>query len=344
MGGLNLKSKLVQVAGPLGGYRASRWLTRTTPKILMYHRFSEQARPGHVHRAEFERQVGYLSRHFNVMRMDQVFEAIASDPARLENTVAITVDDGYLDFYEIAFPVLREAGLPATLFLTTRFVDGDFWLWPDQVRYILQYSDYIEPLALPGFEMRAHTRLDEPLRDRLWEHIVSHLLSIEEPAKQEWMQSFQARQEVELPVAPPDNFRAVSWEQAREMAAANIEMGAHTRTHPSLGKVSEEQLRDEVEGAIHDIERQTGQRPASFCFPNGQPDDYNEAVKACVRQAGCKGAVTAFYDSRVSDDPYEVRRFTASERRFQFEKSVNGIEFLAARWFRSSNQPATGGC
>ncbi len=63
-----------------------------------------------------------------------------------------------------------------------------------------------------------------------------------------------------------------------------------------------------------------------------------------MRQAGCKGAVTAFHDSRVADDPYEVRRFTASENRFQFEKSVNGIELLAARWLRSSNLPASGGC
>ncbi len=83
--------------------------------------------------------------------MDQVFEAITGNPAGLKNAVVITVDDGYLDFYEIAFPALREAGLPATLFLTTRFVDGDIWLWPDQVRYILEHSEYVEPLAIPGF-------------------------------------------------------------------------------------------------------------------------------------------------------------------------------------------------
>ena len=97
-------------------------------------------------------------------------------------------------------------------------------------------------------------------------------------------------------------------------------------------------------GAVDDIERHTGMRPASFCFPNGQPGDYTETVKTYVRNAGCKGAVTAFFDRCVADDLYEVRRFTAGERRFQFEKSVNGVELLAARWLNSSNRSAGGGC
>lgn len=344
MAALNLKSRLVQAAGPLGGYRACRWLTRATPKILMYHRFSEQPRPGYVHRTEFERQVDYLSRNFNVIRMDQVFEVITGNPAGLRNAVAITVDDGYLDFYEIAFPVLREAGLPATLFLTTRFVDGDIWLWPDQVRYILQHSESIEPLAIPGFEQQNRCPLNAARRDMLWERIVNHLLSIDDSTKQAWLQSFADRQRIELPATPVAGYRGVNWEQVREMATANIEIGAHTRNHPSLGMIGETRLQHEIEGSVDDIEQQTGRRPVSFCYPNGQPGDYTEAVKTHVRQAGCKGAVTAFYDSRVADDLYEVRRFTASEQRFQFEKSVNGVELLAASWLRSSNMPAGGGC
>jgi peptidoglycan/xylan/chitin deacetylase (PgdA/CDA1 family) len=344
MGMLNLKSRLVQVVGPIGGYRACRWLTRATPKILMYHRFSEQPRPGHVHRTEFERQVDYLARHFNVMRMDQVLEAITGNPAGLSNAVVITVDDGYLDFYEIAFPVLRKAGLPATLFLTTRFVDGGIWLWPDQVRYILQHSEYVEPLAIPGFEQQGRRLLDQALRDTLWERIVNYLLSIEDSSKQAWLQAFTAQQKIQLPATPCAGYRSVNWEQVREMAAANIEMGAHTRTHPSLGRISEARLQDEVQGSVDDIARQTGRRPKSFCFPNGQPGDYTEAVKAHVRQAGCMGAVTAFFDSRVAADLYELRRFTASENRFQFAKSANGVEFLAARWLSFGNLPVNGGC
>lgn len=342
MGMQQLKSGLVQKAGPLGGYRICRWLTRSTPKVLMYHRFSEQPAAGCVHRAEFERQVGYLARHFSVLRMDQVFEVLASGQNLPADAVVITVDDGYLDFYEIAFPVLRAVGLPATLFLTTRFVDGDFWLWPDQVRYILQHSEVLESMAIPGYASMAGIPLDAGSRDMFWMRIVEYLLSVDETVKQDWLREFTARQGVEFPVSPVGEYSAVNWEQVREMSASNIEMGAHTRSHPSLGKLARARLAEEVQGSADDVERQTGRRPVSFCYPNGQPGDYNNIVKDFVRHAGYKGAVTAFYDRNVVADLFEVRRFTASEKRFQFEKSVNGVELLAARWLNSSNRHAKG--
>jgi peptidoglycan/xylan/chitin deacetylase (PgdA/CDA1 family) len=333
----NLKSRLVQAVGPFGGYRVCRWLTRSTPKVLMYHRFSEQASPGCVQRAEFARQVDYLARHFNVMRMDQVFDALATDPAGLDNAVVITVDDGYLDFYEIAFPVLRAAGLPATLFLTTRFVDGDFWLWPDRIRYILEQSSELQALDLPGFRFSGDLQLGKQERDMLWLRIASYLLSIDEKDKLLWMNNFARQQGVRVPDNPTSEFRAVDWTQVREMTEANIEMGAHSRTHPSLGKIPQEQLAYEILGSVEDVEQQTGRRPLSFCYPNGQPGDYTEQVKSQVRRAGCMGAVTAFYDRDVTNDCYELRRFAASENPFQYAKSVNGVEMLAARWLNISS-------
>ncbi len=86
------------------------------------------------------------------------------------------------------------------------------------------------------------------LRDMLWDRIVSHLLSIDDSIKQAWLQSFTAQQKIELPATPSAGYRGVNWEQVREMAAANIEIGAHTRTHPSLGRISEAQLQYEVAG------------------------------------------------------------------------------------------------
>ena len=338
---LHIKSRIVRSIGAIGGFRASRWLTRETPKVLMYHRFSEKPTPGRVHKSEFSRQIDYLARHFNVMRMDQLFKCMATNPAELINVAVITVDDGYLDFYENAFPLLREAGIPATLFLTTHFADGDFWLWPDRVRYILEQSDYIETCEIPGFK-QCNCYLDDNMREKLWERIVAYLLSIEESRKQLWIEEFTERQGVNVPRVPTTQYSAVTWEQVREMAAANIEIGAHTRTHPSLGMISTSRLQYEITGAVSDIKWQTGWHPVSFCFPNGQRDDYTDTVKEYVKQAGCMGAVTAFYDKCVTDDLYEIRRFPVSENRFQFEKSVNGVELLAARWLNSSNRTPRG--
>ena len=332
----HIKSRLIKTLGPLGGYSICRRLTRGTPKVLMYHRFSDQPASGMVHRDEFRQQIDYLCRHFNIMRMDEVLEAMVSDPASLKNAAVITVDDGYLDFYEIAFPILRDAGLPATLFLTTRFADGNFWLWPDKVRYILEKSKYIESFTIECHE-QGRVHLDKDLRDALWMRIVAYLLRISDREKHAWIHNFSRRQCTRIPAQPSTAFRGVNWGQVREMSAANIEIAAHTRTHPSLSMLDKQQLQDEVQGSVDDIELQTGRRPVSFCFPNGQPDDYTDLVKIYVKKAGCKGAVVAFYDKHITDDPYEIRRFAVGGGRFGFEKSINGVTLLAARWFNSSN-------
>ena len=65
---LNIKQKILQASSLLGGYRLFRWLTRDTPKILMYHRFAEQPRSGYVHKEIFEQQVSYLRKYFNVIK------------------------------------------------------------------------------------------------------------------------------------------------------------------------------------------------------------------------------------------------------------------------------------
>lgn len=334
---INIRSRAVRAIGPLGGYRLARWISRRTPRILMYHRFSEQPRPGYVDRVAFERQIAYLKKHFRLMRLDQMLDMMCEPESRMDNIVVITVDDGYRDFYKIAYPVLKQHQMPATLFLTTHFVDGEFWLWPDRIRYILQQSTRLSGMDVPGFKSGFDIKLDERGRDILWQRITSYLLSISEVDKLAWMDDFAIQQGVSLPEIPVDEFSAVDWEQVVEMMEVNIEMGAHSRTHPSLGRIDSERLAYEVLGSVKDIEEHSGRRPVSFCYPNGQPGDYTDQVKAQVKQAGCKGAVTAFYDSNVMDDPYELRRFTASEKSFQFAKSVNGIELLAARWLHFSS-------
>src|SRR6185369_5178052 len=52
-------------------------------------------------------------------------------------TAAITVDDGYSDFYEIAWPVLRRRNMTATVFVVTDFVDRRRWIWTDQIPFLI---------------------------------------------------------------------------------------------------------------------------------------------------------------------------------------------------------------
>ena len=172
---INIKPLIILALGPLGGYRISRWLTRSTPKILMYHRFSECPEYGFVDRDTFDRQVHYLRSRFNLFTMCDLLKSYDEKGSFPNNAVVITVDDGYRDFYDIAYPVLREHKTPATFFVTTRFVDGDFWLWPDKIKFILQESKSVNLQQYQGMPEYYKDSLTSEDRNYLWTVIITYL-------------------------------------------------------------------------------------------------------------------------------------------------------------------------
>jgi len=335
---LKFKAALVRRLGPLGGYRLVRFWTRQIPRILMYHRFSTEPKAGFVHQEALVRQLAHLKRNFNVLSLGELIGILKHEAVVPDDSVVITVDDGYRDFYDVAFPVLRDCGLPATLFVTTRFVDGGFWLWPDQVRYILKNSQEIVAPDAFGLQRDSNLKMNADGREIFWRQVVKTLLEIDDIEKNRLISIFAAQQSVEIPRDPVDVFSAVNWDQVREMSEAGIEIGAHSRTHPSLGRVSQDQLKYEIQGSVDDIIMQTGNEPGAFCYPNGLPADYNDLVKWHVKATGCNAAVTAYYDKYFTEDLFELRRFNVSSSWFQFSKAVNGIEALSARWLNSTNR------
>src|SRR5947209_8542802 len=115
-----------------GGLRVARWMNRKGLRILMYHRFSE--------REPLARQCAHIRTHYSPVSMAQVADWLGQGARLPENAVAITVDDGYRDFYRLAYPVFREYGIPAIVYLVSDFLDRKLWLWVDQVRYLFQQT------------------------------------------------------------------------------------------------------------------------------------------------------------------------------------------------------------
>lgn len=94
-----------------------------TVPILCYHRFGARSTKLNVTPAAFEQQMDYLARNgYTVLTMQRLARFLEGKEALPAKSVVITIDDGYRSTYEIAFPILRKYGFPATVFLYTDFV------------------------------------------------------------------------------------------------------------------------------------------------------------------------------------------------------------------------------
>ena len=102
-----------------------------TIPILCYHRFGSPKRRLVVARADFEAQMDYLARNgYHVIPLSRLIGFLEGRDALPPKSVVITIDDGYRSTYEIAYPILRKYGFPATVFLYSDFVGaGDAMPW-----------------------------------------------------------------------------------------------------------------------------------------------------------------------------------------------------------------------
>lgn len=100
----------------------------------------------------------------------------------------------------------------------------------------------------------------------------------------------------------------MSWSQIGELAADGIEFGSHSKTHPNLVEIPEQELEREVGASAQEIEARTGHTASFFCYPYGR---WNATVRACVsrhyRGACSTGAGVVERDA----DPFVLPRVDA---------------------------------
>ena len=287
----------------VGGLNMARWVNRNGLRILMYHRFSQ--------REALARQCAHIRARYSPVSMSQAANWLAGRRQLPKNALAVTVDDGYRDFYQVAYPVLREYGIPATVYLVSDFVDRSCWLWVDQVRYgFLQAQAPSFRLDLPGHSPRSFQLGTPEMRKAAACAVVEAAKEISNTERLRLLKTLPGQLEVRLPEEAPAEYEALRWEEVREMAAAGIEFGAHTRTHPVLSRLAgERELVIEIAGSKRQIEQQVGRAAEHFCYPNGAWDDVGSRAVEAVRAGGFRTAVTAESGmNHVAADPFRLLR------------------------------------
>ena len=308
-------------------------LTRGHVRTIMYHRFvgTDDLGIRHLDAAEFERQVAYLARLGNVITPLDHLAALNGETTLPAAPVVLTIDDGYRDFHDLAFPILERYGLPAVFFPTCGFVDGSIWFWWDQLAYALRQA------AAGRYEVQlGSTTLEADLRTaagriEAWYGVSG--LSIARPVEERDTLLAQLFDQlgVEPPGEPPSEYAPVTWEELRTMAEQGITIGAHTVTHPILSRVDSGAARAEIRESRRRLTECIGAEPRIFCFPQGGPSDWTVEHKQMVREEGFEACYASFPDHDLSRDPFSLPRYGSTGDWTQFRWVVSGAEYLVLR-------------
>ena len=202
------------------------------------------------------------------------------------NAACITFDDGYSNFLTCAAPVLEKRGLPATVFITTGYLEGGR-MWNDTVIESVRRAGEeldLTPIGLGRFELRnmsARRHAAQILRRKL-----KYLDSEDRAQKTSRIAEIVGRE------LPEDLM--LSAPQVKLLIRRGIAVGAHTVSHPILTRVDDVIARREMLASKATLEEVTGAPVELFAYPNGQPHrDYLRSHVDMVREAGFSAAVSS---------------------------------------------------
>ena len=301
-----------------------RFINRGKLLVLMYHRFSDGEEFGKTSRKTFETHLRYIKKNYKVISLSDAVSFVKSGRPLPSRSAVITIDDGYRDFYEIAFPVLKDFGCPAILYAVTDFVDGKIWIWTDIARFVLMRTakDKVEFNALG---LSIDERLDGlESRLKVAGKINFVLKKMPDHEKDDVLAELARSMSVEVPSSPPDQFGPFSWENAREMERDGIEIGSHTRSHPILTIVDAERLGFELESSRTAIQNNLQKEHVHFCYPNG---NVSQRERDAAEAAGYVSAVTT--EIRLcenGEDKFLIPRIDAEPEMHRFVQATSGFD------------------
>ena len=106
-------------------FAAAVLLMCTSPgvPVLNYHQVEDKdGNPLTLYCDQFDQQMAYLAEEgYHTITLDEMMDAAESGAPLPAKPVVITLDDGYVDNYEYAYPILKKYGFKATIFLINDF-------------------------------------------------------------------------------------------------------------------------------------------------------------------------------------------------------------------------------
>jgi peptidoglycan/xylan/chitin deacetylase (PgdA/CDA1 family) len=223
----------------------------------------------------------------DVVSLDEAVKRVKEGDDR--RFACFTFDDGYRDVLEHAYPLFKRRDLPLALYLPTDYLDGTGELWWLALEDIIDRADEIE-LCRNGALWRHETNTPAE-KACAFEEIYWWLRGLDEATQRRVVRVLAERYDVDM--AADCRRLVMGWDEARAIAAEPlVTIGAHTKGHFAIAKISEERALDEMVGSADRLERELGQRPIHFSFPYGDADSAGPRDFALARQAGFKTAVT----------------------------------------------------
>jgi len=298
--------------------------------ILAYHRIlaNDEAimantQPGMcVIEDSFKGQMAYLHNHYRFVSLDTLVSSIKGGRVFSDKVIVVTFDDGWKDNFDYAYPILKQFGIPATIFLPTDIIESNRLPCFLEISLLLGQTDLWPKKAVEIFK----NVVKEFNLTNTIEGLDEYRLSIIKGDPSLWMRALmlldyryheiileRMKMTAGFDIDSWDNIRwMLNWDEIVEMNQNNIDFGSHGKSHDIMIHMEAEKIEQELRESKNIIEKHLDKPIESLSYPN---NDYNAEIKALVQQAGYQCAVngTGRLSNEIHPDLFALRRYNMNE-------------------------------
>jgi peptidoglycan/xylan/chitin deacetylase (PgdA/CDA1 family) len=324
-----MKTLLLKAVDALNLYSLFNGFTKDTATIFMLHSILPTGSGEHEITTDLlERYFDYLKRKkYNVISLAEFVDSI-ENKRPTKKSVIFTVDDGYRDFYLYAFSAFKKYGYPATIFVTSDFVEKRLFMWWDTIEYAFQ-ATRLKEISLESIGI-GNLKLESPEEKHNAILTVTRFCKkLTNAEKLELIKKLVGLLQVDISGQPSGKYEPLSWDEILEMQKCKIDFHPHTKTHPIIASVPRDEKKIEIEIPKKILEDRLKAKADIFCYPNGQWADFDEETIELLKAAGYRAAVTGmegFDFVTANPDLFRLRRYPISHNPVMFKQHISGLE------------------
>ena len=279
--------------------------------ILNYHRICSDSE--HIKKkdeltvsvSKFKQQLNFLKKNYHFVSLDNF---IKFEKSKKKN-ISITFDDGYKDNLTYALPVLKELDIPATIYIVTKFLKGEFDIWwyelkdyisesSEDLKFNFEKNKYNFSIRSESEKIKCFNRLNDIIQKLNKKEQYNFLKELTNSSlRKQYKNILLSKEDLSTLISNP-----------------LITLGAHSHNHLSLRNLSKEECVEEIKKSKQTLEELMKCKVNHFSYPYGGKNDVGEREFEIVKELGFDSAVVTSVGKISKKKIFNLPRVHMSQR------------------------------
>ena len=253
----------------------------------------------------FDAFLDIISKEYRLCSLEETIQQISNKSK--EKIAHITFDDGYKDNLEYALPILEKYNAPMTLYIATRFPQGDTWMWWYELWDTLLLNDKITVEIEDKEYFYSCKNLNE--KNSIFSLLRTQFSNKRLHEQKEILCSITKNSE---PISYGNI--CLNWDEIKQLDQHPlITIGSHTHNHPVLSQETSEALLKELSSSKELLEAKLGHKIEHFAYPFGGVNQFGTREINMLQKVCYTTAVSTICTKMNFKHKFDVPRYFVTE-------------------------------